>query len=42
MLVAAAVWKHSEASQRLGPGLIAGDLPAVYPDILTDLYTMQP
>jgi len=37
-LVAAAVWMHSEASRRLGPGLIAGDLPAVYRDILANLF----
>ena len=32
--IAAAVWLHSEASRLIGPGLIAGDLPAAYPQVL--------
>ena len=36
--VAAAVWLHSEASAVLGPGMIAGDLPLVYPQLLKAVY----
>lgn len=31
---AVAAWLHGEAGRRLGPGLIAEDLPEAYPDIL--------
>jgi ADP-dependent NAD(P)H-hydrate dehydratase / NAD(P)H-hydrate epimerase len=34
---AAAVWIHGEAARRIGPGLIAEDLIAMIPDVLTDL-----
>jgi ADP-dependent NAD(P)H-hydrate dehydratase / NAD(P)H-hydrate epimerase len=30
----AAAWVHGEAGRRLGPGLIADDLPGLLPDIL--------
>ena len=33
----AAVWMHGEAGLRIGPGLIAGDIPETIPGILTDL-----
>ncbi|MEM9670249.1 MAG: NAD(P)H-hydrate dehydratase [Pseudomonadota bacterium] len=33
----AGVWFHGDAAQRIGPGLIAGDLVDVIPDILGDL-----
>lgn len=33
----AAVWIHGEASRRIGPGLVAGDLSAQVPAILMDL-----
>jgi NAD(P)H-hydrate repair Nnr-like enzyme with NAD(P)H-hydrate dehydratase domain len=33
----AAVWLHGAAAGRLGPGLIAEDLPQVLPQVLRDL-----
>lgn len=39
--VAAAVWLHSEASAILGPGMIAGDLPGVYPQLLKEIYKAE-
>ncbi|MCI5061155.1 MAG: NAD(P)H-hydrate dehydratase [Alphaproteobacteria bacterium] len=33
----AGVWIHGEAGQRIGPGLIAGDITARIPEILRDL-----
>jgi len=30
----AGAWIHGEAGRRIGPGLIADDLPGVLPDIL--------
>ena len=33
----AGVWMHGDASCRIGPGLLAHDLPAVLPEILSDL-----
>ncbi|MEO1564453.1 MAG: NAD(P)H-hydrate dehydratase [Pseudomonadota bacterium] len=33
------VWLHGECATRLGPGLIAEDLPEVVPSILRDLHT---
>lgn len=34
----AAVWLHAEAGSRLGPGLIAEDLPAALPSVIKPLY----
>lgn len=34
-----AAWLHGEAGLRIGPGLIAEDIPAILPDILRDLLT---
>ena len=34
---AAAVWLHGEAAARFGPGLLAGDLPAMLPSLLREL-----
>lgn len=34
MAAAVAAWIHGEAGRRIGPGLIAEDLPEAYPDIL--------
>ena len=34
----AAVWMHSDAARRFGPGLTAEDLPALIPAVLADLY----
>lgn len=34
----AAAWLHGEAGRRLGPGLIAEDLPEALPGILADLF----
>jgi hydroxyethylthiazole kinase-like uncharacterized protein yjeF len=34
----AAVWLHAEAGRRIGPGLIAEDLPGALPAALRDLY----
>lgn len=33
----AGVWIHSEAAERVGPGLIASDIAAIVPNILADL-----
>jgi NAD(P)H-hydrate repair Nnr-like enzyme with NAD(P)H-hydrate dehydratase domain len=33
----AAVWIHATAANRVGPGLIAGDMIAVLPAVLNDL-----
>ena len=33
----AAVWMHGDAAIRVGPGLIAGDIPKMIPEILGDL-----
>ncbi len=38
---AAAAWMHGEAGRRLGPGLIAEDLPEALPGILAGLYTAR-
>lgn len=38
----AAAWLHGEAGLRLGPGLIAEDLPEVLPAIVADLLARQP
>lgn len=32
----AAVWMHGECALRFGPGLVAGDLPSLIPDVLKD------
>lgn len=37
-----AVWLHGEAGRRLGPGLIAEDLPEIIPAILRDLVGKTP
>lgn len=37
----AAVWMHSEAGNRVGPGLIAEDLPAMLPEVLRALYIVD-
>ena len=34
----AAAWLHGEAARRVGPGLIAEDLPDLMPRVLQDLY----
>jgi NAD(P)H-hydrate epimerase len=34
---AAAVWLHGDVASRLGPGLIAEDLPETLPGVLRDL-----
>ena len=35
---AAAVWIHAEAGERIGPGLVASDLPDMIPFVLKDLF----
>ena len=36
---AGGAWLHGEAGLRLGPGLISEDLPAILPEVLSDLLT---
>ncbi|MGB3624918.1 MAG: NAD(P)H-hydrate dehydratase [Henriciella sp.] len=38
----AAVWTHGEAGRRLGPGLIAEDLPEILPSIQSDFHASKP
>ena len=33
----AAVWMHSDAALRFGPGLVSSDIPGLFPAILHDL-----
>lgn len=35
---AAAIWIHGEAGRRIGPGLVASDIPHIIPVILDDLF----
>jgi NAD(P)H-hydrate epimerase len=37
----AAVWLHGECANRLGPGLIAEDLPDALPQVLQSLFSLQ-
>jgi hydroxyethylthiazole kinase-like uncharacterized protein yjeF len=36
-----AVWVHGAAGSEFGPGLIASDLPELFPKVLTDLYCLR-
>lgn len=37
----AAAWIHAEAARRFGPGLIASDLPDLFPPVLKELWARQ-